>query len=240
MAGIRRNFDRDNRKQNKYSLNNNENYDRYNEYDSYNDYNKNSDYQGGEYQDIDYNSQNYKRTSKKDYRDVYNMDIKIRVQDMYIQNLPPTIINFPIVDMREIDGVTTHIYKNGYAYHYYYGWIDLHTKENAKKYDVNKEVNKTKMLISVLSIGYLLSIVLIIALLRADSISPEIRGVLLTGNILYMVGAFIILFKRSDSRDGIMEDIINNGRKIKEPEKLREARLEANEESWHNKNEEIA
>lgn len=112
MAKTRRDFNRDN--QRKYNLNNNYNYN-----DNFEPYK--TDYEPYEETDIN-------------YLDVYNEEYEIRVQDAYIQQLPSpqSFVSAKRLDKVTIDNIKTEFYDNGYAYHYYYDWIDLHTTENAK------------------------------------------------------------------------------------------------------------
>lgn len=199
---------------------------------------KNNEYNWlNESHDENYNNQEYYNIeTRKDYEKVYNKNKPIRLQDSYLQNFSPTLIESQIIDYIEIDGIKTDIYRNAYAYNYYYGWIDLKTPENDKKYNVNKEIHNTKRLTNTLAINIIPYILIIALIVETNTRLEDYHSVIvISGVFSYFFIAIAILALGKEKRKQKIEEIYHNGRRAKEPKELREARLDNNLKIPYNK-----
>lgn len=174
----------------------------------------------------------YSETGEKDYNylDIYNTSYAIRLQDIFIQKLPKDFINAKQLDKVNIKNITTEFYDNGYAYNYYYGWINLFSPENNNK-DIIKQVHSSQNTIkmSILSYFSTLAILIMIAFSNVSTIISLITILLIfpTFFIMPIILAYIS-YKKIKKNHKELKEIVSNGKIIKEPDNFRKARVKAN------------
>lgn len=149
------------------------------------------------------NHKYYSETGEKDYNylDIYNTGYAIRLQDIFIQKLPKDFINAKQLNKVNIKNITTEFYDNGYAYNYYYGWINLFSPENNNK-DIIKQVHSSQNTIkmSILSYFSTLAILIMIAFSNVSTIISLIAILLIfpTFFIMPIILAYISYKKNKE------------------------------------------